>query len=295
MPKIGLNLLSFKKLRFYDDYNIMDFIHRKSAFYLTTLFLSLFLGCGASEEEEVVVIPDTPPQITITLRSDILIEQPLDPDPQFDPDAKLNKSEVIKPENVKKKRKILGRKAPPMPAFKADSGYQSIDRFESASLETFELKFEKKPEQEKRIRNTVKVQDKPLVFGGRGFNIEVFDHEVSPAVDVDYVSHLREPPPQLQPIGAADHLDPKGEYSKDTKDLIYGETRVAFGKMPPPLVESEPIDPKTEIPGLLEKHPDSVLVFPSGEESIAVVRRDENSLDLLTGNETLNKKRFRSE
>jgi len=268
----------------------MASIHQKLTYFLAALFLSFSLGCGGSEEEEVVVIPDTPPQITITLRSDILIQQPLDPDPQLD------KSAEIKKDNEKKKRVIFGRKAPPMPAFKADSEYQSLDRFEGASLETFKLKFEKKPaKKEKRTRKTVKLQDKPLVFGGRGFNIEVFDHEVSPAVEVDYVSHLREPPPQTQPIGAADHLDPSGEYSKDTKGLIYGETRVAFGKMPPPLVESEPKEPKTEILSSLEKHPDSVLVFPPGEKSIAVVSRDENSLDLLSGNETLNKKRFRSE
>ncbi len=268
----------------------MDSFYRKLIFYGAALFLSLSLGCGASEEEEVVVIPDSPPQITITLRSDITIEQPLDPDPQFD------KSAEIKQDQGKKKRMILGRKAPPLPAFKADVGYQTLDRFERAPPETFELKFEKKPtEKEKRYRKTVKLQDKPLVFGGRGFNIEVFEHAVNPAVEVDYVSHLREPPPLLQPIGAADHLDPKDGYSKDTKDLIYGETRAAFGKLPPPLVEPEPMETKSELPNSIEKHPDSVLVFPPGEESIAVVPRDENSLDLLAGNENLNKKRFRSE
>lgn len=268
----------------------MESICRKLIFYVTALFLSLSLGCGESEEEEVVVIPDSPPQVTITLRSDIEFEQPLEPDPQLD------KSAELKQELRKKKRVILGRKAIPLPAFKADMGYQSLDRFEMASPEPFELKFEKKPEQKgKPTRKTVKLQDKPLVFGGRGFNVEVFDHAVKPAVEVDYVSHLREPPELLQPIGASDHLDPKGEYSKDTKGLIYGDTRVAFGKMPPPLVEAEPVEPKSEFSNLREKHPDSVLVFPPGEESIAVVSRDENSLDLLAGNENLNKKRFRSE
>lgn len=266
----------------------MDSFNQKPTCFLVPLFLALSLGCGGSEEEEVVVIPDSPPQITITLRSDIIIEQPLEPDPQSD------KSAEIEPD--KKKRVRFGRKAPPKPAFKADAGYQSLDRFESASPETFEIKFEKKPApKKKRIRKTVKLQDKPLVFGGRGFNIEVFDHEVSPAVEVDYVSHLREPTPHPKQIGAADHLDPKGEYSKDTKDLIYGETRVAFGKMPPPLVESEPMKAKAEFPNSIERHPSSVLVFPPGEESIAVVSKDENSLDLLAGNETLNKKRYRSE
>ena len=183
-----------------------------------------------------------------------------------------------------------------MPAFKADEGYQSLNRFENASRDTFQIKFEKKPEpKKKRVRKTVKLQDKPLVFGGRGFNIEAFDHEVNPAVEVDYVSHLREPPPLPLPIGAEDHLDPEGPYSKDTKDLIYGETRVAFGKMPPPLIEPETQEQKVETLKSIEKHPDSVLVFPPGEDSIALVAKDQNSLDLLVGHEALNKKRFRSE
>ena len=184
-----------------------------------------------------------------------------------------------------------------MPAYKADAKYQSLNRFENSVTERFKIDFEKKNElKDKRTIGTVKLQDKPLVFGARGFNIEVFGHEKLPAVEVDYVSHLRGPPPSLlKPIGEVDHLDPKGEYSKDTKELIYGETRVVFGKMPSPLVESEPVKLKPESEKPLEKHPDSILVISPSKESIAVILRNEKSLDLLAGNENLNKKHFRSE
>ena len=259
----------------------MDSFNRKLTIVTGAIFLTL--GCGGGEEE-ALVIPDNPPQITITLRSDIILEQPLEPDPQFDESA------ALKPE--KKQRVILGRKAPPLPAFKADSGYQSIDRFER--MAKFEISFEKKPPT-KRVRETVKLQDKPLVFAGRGFNIEVFDHAVNPAVEVDYVSHLREPPQIPLLIGSADHLDPNGEYSKDIKNLIYNATRAAFGKMPPPLVEPEPLEPKTQLASLAVKNPNSVLRFPPGEDSIVVLVPDGKRLDILVGNEALNKKRFRSE
>jgi len=268
----------------------MGSLYRKLILATNLIFLSLALGCGGKEEEAVVVvIPDSilnaPPQIIITLRSDITLEQPLEPDPQFD------KSEAIK--KGEKKRAILGRKSAPLPAFKADVGYQSIDRFEKMDPERFEISFEKKPPK-KHIRETVKLQDKPLVFAGRGFNIENFDHAVNLAVEVDYVSHLREPPKKPLDIGAADHLDPEGEYSKDTKYLIYSATRAAFGKMPPPLVEPKPIEPKTQKRVRHTRNPEWILLFPPGEESIAVVARDGKRLDLLIGNESLNKKRFRS-
>ena len=268
----------------------MDSFNRKLILVTNLIFLLLALGCGEKKEvADVVVISDSilnaPPQITIVLRSDITLEQPLDPDPQFDKSTANNKTE--------KKRKILGPKGAPLAAFKADIGYQAIDRFEKMAPVSFEISFETKPPK-KQIRKTVKLQDKPLVFAGRGFNIEAFEHAVNPAVEVDYVSHLREPPKKPLSIGAEDHLDPNGEYSKDTKGLIYSATRAAFGKMPPPLVEPKPIEPKTQFASLAEKNPDSILLFPPGEESIAVVARDEKRLDLLIGNESLNKKLFRS-
>tara|TARA_B100000686_G_scaffold234448_1_gene242195 strand:+ start:228 stop:1031 length:804 start_codon:yes stop_codon:yes gene_type:complete len=267
----------------------MESICRKLIFFAVPVFLSLSLGYGEGEEGDVKV-PNSPTQITITLRSDFTIAQPLDPDPQYE------KTEEPQQEKGKKKKVKFGRRVPPRPAYKADAKYQSLNRFENSVTEIFKIELEKKNElKDKRIRETVKLQDKPLVFGSRGFNIEVFGHERPPAVDVDYVSHLREPPPLLKPIGEVDHLDPEAEYSRDTKELIYGETRIVFGKMPPPLVEPESVKLKTELKKPLEKHPDSILVIPPGKESIAVISRNEKSLDLLVGNENLNKKRFRSE
>tara|TARA_B100000686_G_scaffold285944_1_gene310394 strand:- start:351 stop:1154 length:804 start_codon:yes stop_codon:yes gene_type:complete len=266
----------------------MDPICRKLIFFVVPVFLSLPLGYGESEEE-VVKVPKSPPQITITLRSDFTITQPLNPDPQY------GKTEELKQGKGKKKKIRFGQKVPSMPVYKADAKYKSLNRFENSVTEIFKIDFEKKNElKDKRIRETVKLKDKPLVFGARGFNIEVFGHERLPAVGVDYVSHLREPPPLLKPIGEVDYLDPKGEYSKDTKELIYGETRVVFGKMPPPLVEPEEVKLKTESGKPLEKHPDSILVIPPGKKSIAVISRNEKSLDLLAGNENINKNRFRS-
>ena len=128
----------------------MDYFYRLLNFAAGFLFLSLIAGCGGGEEAEVVEIPDNPPQVTITLRSEIILDQPLDPDPQSDKSVLLgeNKDRVAnrvegKPE--KKKRLIFGRKAPPLPAFKADEGYQSINRFERFDAKKFEITMEKKP------------------------------------------------------------------------------------------------------------------------------------------------------
>ena len=76
----------------------MGSLYRKLILATNLIFLSLAFGCGEKEEEAVVVvIPDSilhaPPQIIITLRSDITLEQPLEPDPQFDKSEAIKKGE----------------------------------------------------------------------------------------------------------------------------------------------------------------------------------------------------------
>ena len=260
---------------------------------LVFLCLSLYFGCGISEaeqEEELVKIPDSPPQITITLRSDFIVEQPLEPDPQ------INKSAEKVQFFGKNKRGTADLKKPALSTFKTDESYQSIERFERVSPETFEISFENKPKPSKKIiRKTVKLSDKSLILAGRGFNIQTFVKASDLKLDMDYTSHLREQAQYIPPIDSKEHLDPTEEYSKHTKDLIYGEARMAFGKMPPPLAKSNAFNSQAQVQIPLEKNPNSVLILPPGKESIAVISRDEKSLDLLVGNEALNKKRFRSE
>ena len=271
----------------------MHSFYRKLPFDLAVLCLSLNFGygiSGAEQEEEFVKITDSPPQITITLRSDFIFEQPLEPDTQ------INKSAEKVLFFGNKKRATADRKKPTLSTFKADEGYQSIERFERVSPKTSEISFEKKPKPSKRkIRKTVKLRDKSLILAGRGFNIQAFDKASDLVLDVDYTSHLREQAQQNSTISSEDHLDPAGEYSKHTKDLIYGETRAVFGKMPPPLLKSNAVGSQSQELIPVEKNPNSVLVLLPGKESITIVLRDEKPLDLLAGKETLNKKRFRSE
>ena len=112
----------------------MDPICRKLIFFAVPVFLSLSLGYAESEEE-VVKVPQSPPQITITLRSDFTITQPLDPDPQFEKTARLKQG--------KDKKKIVrfGRRVPSIPAYQADAKYQSLNRFENSVTEPFKIDF----------------------------------------------------------------------------------------------------------------------------------------------------------
>ena len=276
-------------------------IFKKRPCLSTLVFFSLLVsGCGEELKGELVMEGfDSGPQVKITLHSQLELDFPLDPDPQLqtaDTDE-LGESDnkFIAGVYAKLRRSASLRSQRRLPEFKADMAYQSLKRYETIDPGRYVITIKKGPEKPDRIRKTVKIQDKPLIFAGRGYNISAFEKEMKPAIDVDYATHLLVIPPSLSTQEIEDKLDLKAGYSRDTKYLVYSSTRSAFGKLPPPLIETKPESlHSAESTIRLERNPDSVLLFPRREESLLVLRKAEKQFDLLVGNETLNKKQFQA-
>jgi len=240
---------------------------------------------------------DSGPQVKITLHSQLELDFPLDPDAQLQTvdtdDLGEGTNKFIAGVYAKLRRSASLRSQRRLPEFKADMAYQSLKRYETIDPGRYVITIKKGPEKPDRIRKTVKIQDKPLIFAGRGYNISAFEKEMKPAIDVDYATHLVVIPPEPSAGEIKDRLDPKAGYSRDTKYLVYNSTRSAFGKLPPPLIETKPESLHTAEPAIpLERNPDSVLLFPRRGESLLVLRKAEKQFDLLAGNEALNKKQF---
>ncbi|MBT3922853.1 MAG: hypothetical protein HOF21_09795 [Nitrospina sp.] len=266
--------------------------------YLSVLVLCGFLvaGCGKKPEAEIKIESfDTPPQVTITLHSQLELDYSLEPESQEDDDKEDGQetskfiSDVYAKLKRERRRKTKGKI---LPAFQADTDYQSIKRYEKIDLQRYAITIKKGPEKPS-IRKTVNVQDKPLIFAGRGYNSSAFEKETKPAIDVDYSTHLLVAPPDPSVIEKVDLLDPEEGYSRDSKFLVYSSTRSAFNELPPPLVESIPESLRSVGSTVLpERIPESVLVFQHGKESLLLLRKAEKQFDLLEGNESLNKKQF---
>jgi hypothetical protein len=260
----------------------------------------LVLGCGENpEDNSALEMAKGPPQIKIALHSQLELDFSLDPAPKLrvskiETDklgAVDNKSIAGVNENYKK-ISILPPQSARRQAFEKDTEYQSIQRYEH--MESYAITIEKSV-QNSQIRKTVKADDKPLVFAGRGYNISAFERENKPAIDLDYATHLLSVNREPTSLHLKKKLDSEGRSSRDRKYLIYNSTRSAFGKLPPPLIESKPelsikseplIPPKINI--------DSVLLLPPEGKSILVLRKSKKQFDLLTGNESLNKKSFQA-
>jgi hypothetical protein len=283
--------------------------YKNSCLSILTILGFLISGCGKKPEGEVRVENfDSPPQVTITLHSQLELDYSLDPESRLESseddadETDEERNNFI--DNVYAKLKSESRKrnqGKPLPKFKADPGYQSLERYEKIDPQRYAITFQKSPGKPP-VRKTVKVQDKPLIFAGRGYNISAFEKEVKPAVDVDYSTHLVDTPIDPPVKNIKDHLDKSTGYTRDTKNLVYNATRSArFGKSLPSLIDNKSdlaIKDKSESlrnvePVILpERNPDSVLLFPRGEESLLVLRKAEKQFDLLEGNESLNKKQF---
>ena len=279
----------------------MTSLLKKRPYLSTLVFFSLLVsGCGEKLQGEFVMEGfDSGPQVKITLHSQLELDFPLDPDAQLQTvdtdDLGEGTNKFIAGVYAKLRRSASLRSQRRLPEFKADMAYQSLKRYETIDPGRYVITIKKGPEKPDRIRKTVKIQDKPLIFAGRGYNISAFEKEMKPAIDVDYATHLLVIPPDLSTQEIEDKLDLKAGYSRDTKYLVYSSTRSAFGKLPPPLIETKPESlhsAESTIP--LERNPDSVLLFPRREESLLVLRKAEKQFDLLVGNETLNKKQFQA-
>ena len=280
----------------------MGFLQKRVYLY-ALLSCGLFVsGCGGEDTKSEVSfeVVEGPPQITITLRSKLDLGFSLDPDLQLEvsqedtnefeeSENKFIAKVYAKPKRSAKLRSQLGKQ----PVSKTDIEYQALQRYENIDFERYAITIEKSP-QKPPIRKTVKVQDKSLIFAGRGYNISTFEKDNKPAIDVDYATHLVAVPPMPTVSQLRERLDPKAGYSRDTKYLIYNSTRSAFGGFPPPLVENKPEPSKKADSAVSAKrNPDSVLLFPRGEKSMLVLRKADKQFDLLAGNESLNKKQFK--
>jgi hypothetical protein len=283
----------------------MDLLYKRLCLSILIWFGFLISGCGEKPEGEVKIENfDTPPQVTIILHSQLELDYSLEPSSQLqtaDGDKPVAGTKIDRMyASIKKKRRTQSGN---LPEFKADTDYQAIKRYEKIDSQRYAITIKKTPALS-RVRKTVQVQDKPLIFAGRGYNISAFEKEIKPAIDVDYSTHLVTIPLEPPSREIKDQLDPTTGYTRDTKNLVHNATRSArFGKPLPPLSEnksdpeienkSEPLQvAKPALP--LKRNRDSVLLFPREGESLLVLRKAKKQYDLLVGNESLNKKQFRA-
>ena len=275
------------------------FEKRTNLSIMLTLGLSV-LGCGENaEDNSVVEIAGGPPQVRITLHSQLEMDFSLEPsthlqvsEVETDKLEELGNKAIADTYSNHKKSAMLRSQSARRSAFRKDDEYQSIQRYEH--IESYAITIEKSP-QKPKIRKMIKGQDKPLVFAGRGYNISAFERGNKPAIDLDYATHLLSVTPEPKIIHLKKRLVSEYESFKSEKNLIYNSARSAFGSLPALVIESKPeLSKKAESAVPPGKNADSALLLPHEGKSILVLRKSEKQYDLLAGNESLNRKNFQA-
>jgi hypothetical protein len=170
--------------------------------------------------------------------------------------------------------------------FKQDANYLAMNRYEWPSLES-------KPPVAigEHVRKTATAVDKPLIFAGKGFEIQGFQSLASQVVRADFLQHLNRPAPKVKPV-RLERLDLQLIQAKSSRQLIFHPLGSALSQFQKPAPWETPHSRNN--PQDLKPVPETKLLFGENKRSELILRPGSESLDLLIGNEKINRKEFGS-
>jgi len=286
-----LNALKAPSLSHFRD-EVEELVKEKSSKYKKLLF---FLFSVLLSGAVFILYPNQDGIIEPSIKS---LEKPATPPPEDQetkPAAGKNKveqtkqnpaSELVQTEPVQSKPASPSFKDDKKEfAFKRDKEYLAIDRFERPSWDPKVSRISTES-----VRDTLAVVDKPLVLAGRGFDIKGFQSHSREGIETDFLRHLKRPVPKMDHV-SPDHLDLQLSQAKSSKHLIFHPLGPALSEHSslPQWKDSEFSKMK---PQVLETIPETKLLFNESEKSDLILRPGSDSLDLLIGNEKINRKTF---
>jgi hypothetical protein len=184
-------------------------------------------------------------------------------------------------------KKAMDRSPSAKLAYKGDEEYLSLNRYERFSEGT------KKPVRRNRqkVRDTVAPGEKPLTLGGRGFDFKGRQLQARTGSFVDFTHRLKKPMPKMEPV-QEDSLDLRFIQTKSRKDLIFHPVRRALGKYNRQKIYLKDEKPEKKNPQVLEDISETKLLLMEADNSLLILRRSRESLDLLGGNEKVNREKY---
>ena len=184
-------------------------------------------------------------------------------------------------------KKVMDRSPSAKLTYKGDEEYLSLNRYERFSQGS------KKPGRSNRqkVRDTVAPGEKPLTLGGRGFDFKGRQLRSKAGRFVNFRHRLQKPLPKMEPV-SEDSLDLRFIQTKSRKDLIFHPVRRALGKYSRQKIYLKDEKPEKKNPQVLKDIPDTKLLLIEADNSFLILRRSRESLDLLGGNEKVNRKKY---
>lgn len=171
--------------------------------------------------------------------------------------------------------------------YKSDKEYLALSQYEQFSRPA------KTPVRisRQKVRDTVTRGDQPLTLAGRGFDFKGLQPQSRAAGDVGFVHRLKKPFPKMESL-PQDHLDLQFTQAKSSKDLIFHPSRQALGKYNRQKIYLKDKKPEKKKTQVLQDIPETKLLFTDADNSFLILRPKRESLDLLGGNEKINRNEY---
>lgn len=197
-----------------------------------------------------------------------------------------------------------GQSTNPMPAtqripltgsvnYSQDRAYRAVKRYEFLPALLTEPKTRKSSAQEDNTHaNSWTLADKQWVRAGKGFGVAAEGLVPPGTVHLDDAAYYF-PSVALKPYSkASEHLEPADEPFKSHKPLIFHSGATGFAHEPPAEVEPPGHLPAFETRLVLSPIPETQVYFSSQPKTKVTLAPSKNRLDLMNGNENLNRNRF---
>lgn len=179
--------------------------------------------------------------------------------------------------------------------FKTDPAYLKMDRMERVNPTSPKKRIPISKFAE-GLESNFPVRESPLIFSGAGFEIHDFEKLSMQMNEFRYDDHLY----ILYPHQVLEKHQTKqvfeGEYARSDRYLIFHPAGPAWGeKSTLPIVDDEGGVRTQTTPVKLDPIPETELSFIPGQPTQMILTRKKDALNLLTGNEAINKHRYQTE
>lgn len=256
---------------------------------ILVLWASL-LGCGQSEEEIIVVASALRLDTTAGLPYDQMVLEI-----SFEPNLKIDSSKKDKGSNDKDFLLQRTEDVKILPESEINLNYLNLDRFEDS------LAYKNKAELDARpnigIAERLRVADKKLIFGGKGFDTRDFEELNDGKLSGDFSTYINPPREKSANLGAKGITNMNQKLRPEEKSLIF---HGAFSALTETEIEislnnEENQKKKKSVRNNFQetkKIPETLVHLKKSPEGLIQLRPTSSSLDLLRENPSIIKDRF---
>ena len=255
-------------------------------------FWVLMAGCDQSEEEIVVASAELKLDTTAGLFYDHMVLEI-----SFDPNLKKGSSKKSKDSKGKDKGFLIKRTEDVkiLPESEINRGYLNLDRFEDS------LAYRNKADLDARpsigLAERLRVADKKLIFGGKGFDTRDFEKLNDGKLSGDFSTYInsQSETPGSVPSTATPNMNQK--LRPEEKNLIFHSPSTALNnaelKFPLNIKENQKMEGKNKNSlHDIKKIPETLVHLKKSPEELIQLRPKRNALDLLRENPDIIKDRY---